>query len=436
MISLSDLQKYGIAFQSPEKILRVYNYKIEKIRRINERAVYGMTERHRLYEKGYANMTSAEIFGIDLDTTINNPFNCDIQLTLRDYQIKPLTELLKKPYGILGAMTWFWKSFSVAWIINELKCKTVILCNTQINAEQMSDRLISQFWEENVWMFYWPKKEFKNITVVVYNSYKKFLEMYNGKRDLTLFDEAHKLVSDEYRKQTIFTKSQYKYWMTGTPYWDVFKKEDFKLRRGRIIEASDYKDMLLSKFNFNFFWVSSWMEEVKEYRDYHHLKQIIEENETRLETIKKLIKLGLNGGHKILVMTDRVELTQQLGEQLNCPRITGWVSAKKRKIMFDRFEQEKVLIAPNQIVWEWYDNPEVDMIIVAFSWRTQPRLVQAIWRSVRIFEWKKDLYIYDIVDNAGIMKNQFRERKQVYQQYTSKISFLKPEDIDANKQNI
>ena len=116
--------------------------------------------------------------------------------------------------------------------------------------------------------------------------------------------------------------------------------------------------------------------------------------------------------NKILVMTDRKEMTEKLWNALSAPRITWSTSKKNRDVMFNEFETKRVLVAPNQLIAEWYDNPWIDMVVVAFSWRTEPRLVQSIWRSVRQQDWKKHIYIYDVYDNAGIMKNQFRSRKK------------------------
>jgi len=426
-LKLSDLNKSKYALVPAENLLRVYNYKIEKIRRINERAVYWLQEYIPLYDKRYgiANMSAAEMFGIELESMVFNPFDCDIKIELRDYQVAPMEELVSKPYWLLGAATWYGKSFSVARIVNRLKCKTVIVTNTQVNAEQLAERLAVQLWQQNVWLFYWPKKEFRNITVCVYNSYKKLLIEYNGKFDMFIVDESHKFISDKYRELTIRTKAQYKYGMTATPYWDTFHREDFVKRWGCIVEAKQYEEMLLGNFDFKITWVKMWWEAIEEYRDYHQLKSIVDLNPERIECIKKIVEEGLARGNKILIMTDRQEFTEKVWDALWAAWMTGSTNRKTRDEMFKKFEVCKVLVAPNQLIWEWYDNPWIDMVVVAFSWRTHPRLVQAIGRSVRIKEWKKDIYVYDIIDNAGIMQSQWRERKKVYQRYSADITMRK-----------
>jgi superfamily II DNA or RNA helicase len=70
------------------------------------------------------------------------------------------------------------------------------------------------FGEDKVGMFYSECKEFKEITVVVYPSYGKFLELYNGQFDTMIIDECDLFMSEDMRLRTIKTKAQFKYGLT------------------------------------------------------------------------------------------------------------------------------------------------------------------------------------------------------------------------------
>jgi superfamily II DNA or RNA helicase len=408
---------------NPIKILRVENYKKSKIARINERATYALADFIELYDrKGNCNISACELFWIPVESEIKHPIQVNLDIELRSYQIKPQNELLQKPYGLLRADVAYGKTTCTAWIVNQLRGKTVILTNTVINATQLRDDLLAKF-PGQVWMFGGGKKEFKDITVCVYASYGKLLELYNGQRDISIYDEAHLLISDNYREQIIHTNCQYKYWMTGTPDLSTFKMEDFRKFWGRIIDAVEYRTLLINSFDIKVTAIKL-KQEIKEFRDWHHLKELTEANPEKIDIIKRIIDKQRELGKKILVMTDRKEMSEKIGTLLDVPFVTAEVSAKHREGILLQFEEKRVLVATRQILGVWFNNPEVDTIIVCFSGREQANVIQATGRWLRQYAGKEQVNVYDIVENNGIMQNQWRARKKAYQTLTNNISYI------------
>jgi superfamily II DNA or RNA helicase len=84
-----------------------------------------------------------------------------------------------------------------------------------------------------------------------------------------------------------------------------------------------------------------------------------------------------------------------------------------------------VLAATYQMVWRWYDNPEVDVVVLAFSWRAEAPIIQAVGRWLRSLPWKKDVFIYDIYNPSWIMMNQRRQRRKYYERFTTQINHIK-----------
>ena len=67
-------------------------------------------------------MTAAESFGIELKSSVMNPIHLEykIPFKLRDYQVKPVVELLQKPYGLLYAYVAFGKTAVTGEIIRRI----------------------------------------------------------------------------------------------------------------------------------------------------------------------------------------------------------------------------------------------------------------------------------------------------------------------------
>jgi len=377
---------------------------------------------------GKCNISACEHFGIKVESVINKPITIHDTTVLRRYQDRPQKELIQKPYGLLYADVGYGKTVTTAWIIGQLKWKTVILTNTIMNAQQLSASLEEKFpWQ--VGIYYGMKKQFNDITVVVYASYKKFLEKYNGEWDITIFDEAHLLIKNTYRNMIIETQCQYKYAMTWTPDMSWFKYGDFLKFWGRIVDAYEYREFLISQFDIR-------VTKIKlktlfdEYADWNNLKTMLEANPEKIDVVKRLVKKSLSANKKILIMTDRAETSERFWKELDIPFIVATTTTKKRNEIMLQFEEKRVLVATRQILWVGFDNPAVDTIIVCFSGREPANVIQASGRAMRSFEGKQEINIYDIVDNSSMTENQWYARKRAYQTYTNNFTYLDMKDYE------
>ena len=411
---------------NPTTYLKFKNYGKDKLTRINENAGAWQPDDYPLYNpKTFnCNISACEHYWIEVESHINYPIDIDSSsdITLRDYQHRPLSDLIKKPYWLLYADVGFGKSYCIIRLVNQLKGKTVILTNTIINAQQLVEWLEEKF-PGRVGQYGGSKHSFNDITVCVYPSYKKLLKEHNGDRDITIYDEAHLLISEKYRINIIETKCQYKYGMTGTPSLSTFHTEDFVKFWWRLVDATEYRQILGDAFNIKVTFVKL-RKEIKEYRDRHHLKELAEANPERLNIVTRLVTMLLKEWKKILVMTDRKETSERIGWHLDIPFITAEVSTKKRKEVMLQFEKKRVLVATRQILWVGFNNPEVDAIIVCFSWREEANVIQASGRAMRIYKDKQDITIYDIIDNSPIFENQARARKRAYKNYTNDFTVI------------
>ena len=416
-IPLNIVKEKWFCIFNPENVLRVPNYMKPKVAKINKWAAKNQPDYYNLYHKAKSiiNFSQAELFWIDITPQVINPINVETnEIKLRDYQQQPVDKLLEKSYGFLKASTWYGKSYSVGYIINKIKQRTVILCHNTLVWQQMEKRLAWWFWENKVWMYYWQKKEFKDITVVIYNSYQKFLWLYNWQFDVLIVDEFDLFLSWDRLNLLTETKKQYHYWLSATTYTNKMKEEDVITFYWRMVEAKEYWEMLLNSFNFNITWINVW-DKIDEYKSYWELKDKINEDPRRMEAIKYAYDECINRWNKILIMTDTKDYSKRISEELWIPMLDGDQSRKKREENLKEFENKKAIVSVHQIIWRWYDDPYIDAIIVAFSTRSIPSMTQILWRALRIKEWKTELYWYDIIDKW--LYWQWKDRFALYKQF-------------------
>lgn len=128
-----------------------------------------------------------------------------------------------------------------------------------------------------------------------------------------------------------------------------------------------------------------------------------------------------NKEHYNLVLSDRIShlkaLQKLLPENFSSEMIDGKTPKKKREQILKKTREGKIhyLFATYQLAKEGLDIPRLDRLYMGLPKKDYAVTVQSIGRIARQFEQKQDAVCYDYVDNIGICKKMYQERKRAYQ---------------------
>ena len=150
--------------------------------------------------------------------------------------------------------------------------------------------------------------------------------------------------------------------------------------------------------------------------------RILINHEPRNRHIVKDIKTAYQEGRKILVLTERTGHLQLLSEVLDeniehCYILHGRMSKKQRLAVFSKLEEldssiPRVLIATGRLVGEGFDYPPLDTLVLAMPISWKGTLQQYAGRLHREYTGKKDVRIYDYVEQDSPQLSRMWEKRQ------------------------
>ena len=330
---------------------------------------------------------------------------------LRTFQeeITKALELFDSGYVIVP--TGGWKTVIMINEIIKRKTKTLVIVNNKNLMYQFKTRLLemSDFKEENVWIYWDWKKEEKEITIALMQSLWKLSEEQIKKLtsnfDLVFLDECHHLTAKTLLKITLNISSKYVYGLTATPkkvnglsekilekvIWPlVFQVTEERLQKeGYILKPTLIpivnKDSFVLDFYLDFYKLDEGIKEKKYYAN-QFLENWIEFNEEYLNLDWPTIILCKNKKELNLFV-------QKLKENL---KSLAWVIEwNLYKGMSNAISKSKLIIA--------LDIPEekkkVSMIKIKRELYYRPSRIILINKIIfHIFKNNKDPYILILSD--------------------------------------
>lgn len=356
------------------------------------------------------------------------------QILLRDYQEKIIEDTIKHQNGVVYASTGSGKTTISCYLTKKFALKTTILVPNTV----IQDQFISEFkkwFNYDVGIINGKKKEIKDITVSTFQSLSsnpEILEKLVKQTGMLIVDENHTAISKERSKILKQFKPLRLYGLSGTPKRskDDGRTESIFFYFGNII--AEHKMTLItpeieiinSKVNIP---VSI---------NYHEMIEKMIENNDRNKLITGLAIGESLSGHKVLILTKRVEHCKKIKEMLpDWGELIFHADSNdkdRNKILNEMRNGErnfKIIIGTIQMLATGTDIPCLDRLIIAGDIKSDIIVGQAAGRILRLFEGKEEAKIYDIVDFSNpILKRQFYERRKVYNSQNWKIinDFNKP----------
>ena len=367
---------------------------------------------------------------------------------LRDEQQLALDNLLKYDNGILCAPTGFGKTVIGCKIIEERKVNTLILVNKLQLLNQWKDRIKEFLNVEEVGEISSKKKNITNvIDVASIKSLWNNGEVLDIAKNygMIIIDECHHTAAYTFEQAINTGNARYVYGISATPERENGHTPIIKMQCGDIrykVDSLKFNKelnipmkVIVKKSHLNFTNPNVDNYELNEIND------LIAKDVIRSENIIKDIKKEYENGKNILVLTERLELMNYVYDKLskytnNIFKYYGGIGKTVLKNYEELINQineigsNKIIVATGSYIGEGFDDSKLDVLFLTMPISGQTRVTQYAGRLHRKDDNKKEILIYDYVDdNFAKTRNMFLKRKKTYEKLGYEI-------VEDNEQQI
>ena len=372
------------------------------------------------------NKTDKRFKGIKINVNFNG--------NLREEQQLALDKLLEYDNGILCAPTGFGKTVIGCKLIEQRKVNTLILVNKIQLLNQWKERIKEFLNIEEIGEISGKKK---NITNVIDVASIKSLWNNGNVLDITknygmiIIDECHHTAAYTFEQAINTGSAKYVYGISATPERENGHTPIIKMQCGDIryrVDSLKFNKKLnipmkviVRKSHLNFTNPNIDNYELNEINDFI-AKDII-----RTENIINDIKKEYDEGKNILVLTERLELMNYIYDKLiksinNVFKYHGGIGKKVLKNYaeinnkINENEENKIIVATGSSIGEGFDDSKLDVLFLTMPISGETRVTQYAGRLHRKDSNKKEILIYDYVDdNFSKTRNMFLKRKKTYE---------------------
>ena len=353
---------------------------------------------------------------------------------LRDEQQLALDNLLKYDNGILCAPTGFGKTVIGCKIIEERKVNTLILVNKLQLLNQWKDRIKEFLNVEEVGEISSKKKNITNvIDVASIKSLWNNGEVLDIAKNygMIIIDECHHTAAYTFEQAINTGNARYVYGISATPERENGHTPIIKMQCGDIrykVDSLKFNKelnipmkVIVKKSHLNFTNPNVDNYELNEIND------LIAKDVIRSENIIKDIKKEYENGKNILVLTERLELMNYVYDKLskytnNIFKYYGGIGKTVLKNYEELINQineigsNKIIVATGSYIGEGFDDSKLDVLFLTMPISGQTRVTQYAGRLHRKDDNKKEILIYDYVDdNFAKTRNMFLKRRKTYE---------------------
>jgi superfamily II DNA or RNA helicase len=158
----------------------------------------------------------------------------------------------------------------------------------------------------------------------------------------------------------------------------------------------------------------------------HEIYKALARDEVRNELIVQDVLNAVGRGRSALVLTERIDhldlLTARVANSVrNLIVLRGGMGEKQRRVVMDHLaripaNEECVLLATGRYIGEGFDNARLDTLFLAMPISCKGTLQQYVGRLHRLHADKREVIVYDYVDDGlPMLAAMFRRRLKGYQ---------------------
>lgn len=369
--------------------------------------------------RGYYNCYLKKRFGCEGKLDYSNGRN-DLRpttpITPREGQAEVLDRtmaaLTMHEFGgaIIEAMVSSGKTAMALETARRLGMKTLIVVHTTVLAEQWIKEIKKFFPEWTTGIIQADKIEThdRDICVGIINSLamkKDYPEWLFDEFGFVVFDEIHKMSSQEFGKVFSRLRAKYMLGLSGTLTRSDRAENVFKFGVGTVVKAMQSIDVLRPKiYAIDTKYVFASTANNIDRQKARFLKKLICDPARNSLIIQNTVKAAMAGRH-VLVLTERVDHVESLYSSLVrelVPRgiTVGMMVGSTPKALREKHQAAQVLIATSQLLGTGFNNPKLSVLIFATPIQS---VVQCVGRIIRRHPDKKEPMVVDLVDSGSKM---------------------------------
>ena len=381
----------------------------------------------------FCNINGIQIFKED-HRTLGEKINVQFKGELRGEQQIAFDAMLKYDTGILCAPTGFGKTVIGCKMIAERKVNTLILVNKLQLLNQWKDR-IKEFLDVSSVGEVSSKK--KNITNVIDVASIKSIWNNGDILDIAknygmiIIDECHHTAAYTFEQAINTGNAKYVYGISATPDRENGHTPIIKMQCGDIRYKVDVlkfnKDLNVPlKVIVRHSHLSFTNPKIDNY-ELNEINDFIAKDVLRSEKIILDIKNEFKNGKNILVLTERLEHMNYIFDKLQkfTDHVFKYHGGMGKKLLkkyqelnesLDHNGLNKIIVATGSYIGEGFDDSRLDVLFLTMPISGNTRLTQYVGRLHRKNVDKKEILVYDYVDdNFAKTRNMFLKRKKNYE---------------------
>jgi superfamily II DNA or RNA helicase len=159
--------------------------------------------------------------------------------------------------------------------------------------------------------------------------------------------------------------------------------------------------------------------------DWSNLLNKLVADENRNKKIAEVVNDEIARGNSVLVLSRRIEHLGNLSGLVQGPSeiLTGVRSRRDRARILDEFRRGDIrCLFATQLADEALDVPRLNRVVLTFPGKHEGRIIQQVGRALRTHPGKTDAKIYDCIDDVGVLRHQWAQRRKTYNQNKIRVN--------------
>ncbi len=353
---------------------------------------------------------------------------------LRPQQKKAAEELLRFDMGVLCASTAFGKTVVAAWIIAKRKVSTLILVHRSQLLDQWIARLSTFLGMDaaEIGRIGSGKRQITGrVDVATIQSLysKKVVDDIVADYGQLIVDECHHLSAQSFEAVASRSRAKYVLGLSATVARQDGHQPIIFMQCGPIrYKVDDRQQARERPFSHHVIVRRTGFALPESLMDRQDLKiydlyRALAEDERRNSMITSDVLEALAQGRNPVVITERTDHLERLSAHLNphvrhLVALRGGMGTRQRRDVDARLkempaDEPRVLIATGKYLGEGYDDPRLDTLFLSLPVSWKGIIAQYAGRLHRLNDMKKEVLIYDYLDDSVPMLVKMFNRRQV-----------------------